>query len=208
MGASATFPIGDGLRAGAYADYFFFWAELGAKLEHTLAGGFLVTEGWLGVEPGEFVPATAEVDPNLSFGLPRQPALRGVARGRMTLNLRTEGWWLYNRLTLTGRVRTTPELDPFRDAVLDAELALEEAFAPMRSLVRWGPERRRQLWVYAELSVEAEARAGLIDFRPSVGLIAEEIADGITLNLDIYRSFRDSPRLEGFGGLIFLWWSP
>lgn len=206
MGFDALFPLTDALEAGAYLDFFYFWADMGAKLRYTVLGGFLVAEGSLGVEPGALVPADVP-DPEAPLDeLSRRPALRGVARGRLTLNLRDERFWLYDRLTLTGRVRTFAELDPYRAARLDEELSVENALAPMVQIARWGEASR--LWAYAELTVEAEARAGLLDLRPSVGLIAEELLEGLTLDLDLYRSFREGTRLEGFGVLLFVWWTP
>lgn len=206
VGVDALFPVGDGFEAGAYLDYFYYWADLGAKVRYTLLDGFLVAEGWLGVEPGEFVSADVADPQGPLSDLPRQAGLRGVARGRLTLNLRNDLFWLYNRLTVAGRVRSFAELDPFRAARLDTELSVEEAFAPMLRVASWGEESR--LWMYGELTVEAEAHFGLLDLRPSAGLIAEEILDGVTVNLDIYRSFREGTRLEGFGALVFVWWSP
>ncbi|MBI4819559.1 MAG: hypothetical protein HY791_25020 [Deltaproteobacteria bacterium] len=193
------------LRAGAYSSYAYYWAELGAQLEARYFGGLLVTTGWLGVEPGELIRAEdvpAAADPTISW--PRRAALRGVARARAELNLRGELLWLYERLTVEGRVRTFEEYDPYRDVRLSTELTIESATAPMfRALSCWDIS----VWIYAELTAQAGVDVGLLELKPSGGLIVEELFAGFTFNLDVYHSLRDGP-IGGPGALLYVWWRP
>lgn len=171
----------------------------------TYLDGFLIGEVGVGLEPGDFVRAEErppEGDDRIG-DLPRQEGLRAVLRARLTTNFRIQRLWLYNRLTVEARTRTFEEFDPFRDATFQHELSVEEAFAPMFRLARW--DRFSQLWLYAEITVSGEVRFGLLDLRPSAGIIVEELFDGVTVNLDLYYSLRDSERVGGPGVLLFVW---
>ncbi len=199
LGAEALLPVSEDLALGAYLNYFYFWAEMGAKLEWRYLGGFLVSALQVGVEPGDYIRTDR---PTLDDG--RRPGFRAVARGRVELNWRFWRLWIYNRLTVEGRLRTFEERDPFRDAILGAELSFEEAFAPL--FLVWRFSQRSAIWAYAEITVAAEVRFGLLDLRPSAGLILEEIWNGLTINLDVYRSLRDDSPVGGWGSLVFVWW--
>jgi hypothetical protein len=177
----------------------YHWGEMGARLEHRYGGGLHVANAWLGVEPGNYIRSSSAEDV-------RQPGLRGVLRLRSELNLRVDWWWIYNRLTFEGRLRTFEERDPFRDAILGTEIAIEEAFAPLVRVLSWG--ERSMLWLYAEITVAAEARFGVLDLRPSAGIIVEELLDGVTVDVDFYRSLRDDSPIGGYGVLVFVWWRP
>ena len=194
LGAEALFPIDEALRAGAYLSYYYYWAELGARAEGRWLGGFAVASGWLGVEPGEFLRD--------GEGDAREPGLRGLARGRLELNYRPDWLWLYSRSTVEGRLRTFTEYDPYRDAVLGPELSFEQALAPLARVLELGDAK---LWLYVEGTVAVEVSAGLLDLRPSAGLIAEQLFRGVTVNLDLYYGLREGP-LFGPGALLFVWW--
>jgi len=184
------------LRAGAYLNYAYYWGEMGAKLEWRYLDGFIVAGLSLGVEPGDFIPEASD-------RTSRKPGLRGLAKLRININYRHEWLWIYSRSTVVGRVRTFAEYDPFRAAVLGHELSAEQALAPMFRLFEYGEGSR--LWVYVEGTIEGELSAGLLDVRPSAGLIYESVLPGVTLNVDVYRSFKAGPR-EGWGALAFVWW--
>jgi hypothetical protein len=195
-GGELLFDVAPDLRVGPFLNYAFYWAEAGGKLEWRYLDGLLIGGLSLGAEPGAFIRAT-------TIGDERELGVRALARARLELNLKLERVWLYNRFTAEGRLRSFAERDPYRDAILDRELSIEEAIAPLVAVARFS--ETSALWVYAELTVATEATFGLLDLRPSAGLIAEEIIDGVTLDLDFYYSLRDGP-IRGFGVLLFLWW--
>lgn len=196
VGAEALYDLAESVALGAFLSYAYYWAEMGAKLEWRYLGGFLVGGLWLGLEPGDFIPKGQEGDS-------RKPGLRGLCRGRLELNFKLERLWVYDRLTIEGRVRAFEERDPYRDAELGTELSVEEAIAPLFRIAGWGD--RSALWIYAELTTAFEVDAGLLDFRPSGGLIVEEMLPGVTIDLDLYHSLR-SGSLRGWGSLVFVWW--
>jgi hypothetical protein len=198
IGAEALLPIAEQWSLGGFLSYDYYWAEMGSKLEWRYLGGFLIGGVWLGVEPGDYLPARAATDA-------RKPGLRGLLRARLEFNLKLERVWLYNRATVEGRVRTFEEHDPYRDAILGTELSFEEALAPLVKLFGWGPSTG--LWVYAEITVAAEPSFGLLDARPSAGVILENLAPGLTVDVDVYRSLREGP-IHGNGVLVFVWWRP
>ncbi len=217
LGAEAVFDLGLDhpdleVSAGASLAWAYYWAELGPKLEARWLDGFLVGQLWLGVEPGDFIrcpeggcPAPGPNGAAAREALvdaPRRPGLRGLVRSRLELNLRRGDWWLYSRSTLEARLRSFTEYDPFRDVVLGTELSGEQAVAPLYRLVRLDGDRG--LWAYAEWTVAAELRAGILDARPSVGVIWET-GGGVTIDLDLYYGLREG-RLGGPGALVFFWW--
>lgn len=197
VGGEALFPLAGDLSLGAYLNYFFYWGEMGAKAEWRYLDGFLVAGLWAGVEPGEFIRSDTSGDG-------RDPGLRGVARLRLELNYRIAWLWLYNRATAEGRVRTFEERDPYRDAILGSELSFEEAFAPLIRVFSWS--ERSAAWLYAELTVAGEVRFGLLDLRPSAGVIVEDVLPGVTFDLDLYYSLRKASAVGGFGALFLVWW--
>jgi hypothetical protein len=200
IGAEALFTLDDEgtIRAGPYAQYAFYWAELGAKIQGKVARGLLVGGLSLGAEPGVFI-RSEELDES------RTPGIRAVARARAELNLRSERVWLYSRSTAVGRLRSFEERDPHRDVVLDRELSGEEALALLVAPHRFG--ERGAVWVYAEWTIAGAIDVGLLDNRPSVGAIVEDLWPGFTFDLDLYYSLREGA-LEGFGVLLYVWWRP
>lgn len=197
IGGEGMLPLTDTLSAGAYLNYMYFWGEMGARLEHRYKGGLHVANAWLGVEPGNFIRSSRSDDV-------REPGFRALLKLRSELNLRVDWWWIYNRVTLEGRLRTFEERDPFRDAILRQELSFEEAFAPLFRVLSWGD--KSMLWLYAEITVAAEVQFGLLDLRPSAGVILEELFEGVTVDVDFYRSLRDDSPIGGYGVLVFVWW--
>lgn len=193
LGGEALFQLDERYYLGPYAQYSFYWAELGAKLEARFGGRFVTGGLWLGIEPGFYVRATSP-DPD-----ERSAGLRGVARARIEVNLRGESLWLYSRSTAEGRLRSFAERDPYRDAVFDQELSAEQALA---FLVAPLPN----FWLYLEGTVAAAVDVGLLDLRPSAGIVLEA-SPSWTFDLDFYYSLREGP-LEGFGVLLFVWWRP
>lgn len=199
-GAEVLFPLSEdrSWAAGPYASYAFYWAELGAKLQARAAGGLLTGSLWLGGEPGFFIPAEAQSDD-------RRGGARALARARVELNLRSDRFWLYCRSTAEARARSFAERDPYRDAVFDRELSGEQALAVMFSPLRFGPDGA--LWVYVEGTIGGAVEQGLLDLRPSSGLVLEAPWSGWTFNADLYWSLREGA-LNGLGALFFVWWRP
>ena len=195
LGIDGLLPLSESLKAGMSFSYFYYWAELGTKLQWRYLDGFLVADLQLAAEPGDFIRSSDRSR--------RVPGLRGMVRGRLEMNLRTDAFWLYTRSTAVGRVRTFEEYDPFIDVVLDNELTVEQAIAPMLHLFSSGDDTK--LWLYVEGTVVAEVSRGLIEARPSVGMVYENLLDGFTINLDAYYGLKDGIT-EGFGLLLFAWW--
>ena len=134
----------------------------------------------------------------------REFAYRGTARSRLTINYRPSWYWLYSRSTVEGRVRNFVENDIFRDATLGTELSLEQATATLFRLYESDDES--SLWAYGEFTLLTEMNNGVLDIRPSGGLLYENLSPGLTLNLDIYYGLR-SGIMQGLGALVFLWWT-
>lgn len=199
LGAEALLALDDArtLGLGGYLQYFYYWAEFGPKFQHTYLGGFLRTSVKLGLEPGDFIRSEDRASER------RRPGLRAVAKTRLEVNYRPDWLWIYSRSTLEARVRTFEEYDPYRDATLRHELAFEQALAPLFRVLEHGDDGR--IWLYVEGTVLVEASAGLLDLRPSGGVIWENPIEGVTFDLDVYRGLRKGP-LEGWGVLLFVWW--
>ena len=207
IGAEAGWDLAPGWSSGGYLNYYYYWAEAGGWLRQTLLQGFMINTLSLGVEPGEYVHA----DDGLTLldardNPPRRAGFRSVLRARSQLNFRPGWYWLYNRFTVEGRLRTFEELDPFRDGQFQTELTVEEAFAPMLRLATWS--RGGALWAYTEITVSAEVSFGLLDLRPSAGVIIENLVPGLIINLDAYYGLRQDSAVEGFGVLAYVWWWP
>jgi hypothetical protein len=197
VGASASYEVSDesAWRLGGYLNYYYYWIDAGLKADWEYLGRFLYFENWLGFEPGQFVFDGETSDRDLGF--------RGVARSRLTVNYRPSWYWLYSRSTVEGRLRNFTENDIYRDVTLRNELTLEQATAALFRIHEF--EDKASLWAYAETTVLVEASKGLLDLRPSGGLMYENIIPGLTLNLDAYYGLKDGI-LRGFGALLFMWW--
>ena len=197
VGASITSQFDDShWSVGGYANYFYYWVDAGVKLDWKYLDGFLYFENWLGFEPGLFV-FSGETEK-------REFAYRGTARSRLTVNYRPSWYWLYSRSTVEGRLRSFVENDIFRDAILKHELSLEQATATLFLLHK--SEEDSSLWAYGEFTFVTELSNGVLDLRPSGGLLYENISPGLTLVLDIYYGLRPGI-MEGLGALIFVWWT-
>ena len=197
IGASATQKLAEDSNwsLGGYLNYYYYWVDAGVKLDWKYLGGFLYFENWLGFEPGQYVFEGETEDRNFGY--------RGNARTRMTINYRPSWYWLYSRTTVEGRLRNFTENDIYRDAVLKEELSFEQATAGLFRLADFGDQS--SLWAYGELTFLTEASAGILDVRPSGGLMYENVVPGLTLDLDIYYGLREGV-MKGLGALIFVWW--
>ncbi len=198
-------PVG-GLEIGGGLDVYFYWYEAQLRAREVIYGGFLILNGTLAWEPGWFVPADAlkPGDP----ATPRRFSSRPLARGRIELNLRDDLLWLYVRNTGLARHRRLDEYDPFRDQRFrrGLELSGEHSAALM---VSPSGGAARKVWLYAEITLEASVGAGVgwIDRLPRGGVIVEQLASGLSLDLDLYHSLMDN-KLGGTGSLLVLWWQP
>ena len=200
-GVTATLPWDLGaLSVGPAVGLYYYWYELDLFAQKTVLGGFLIASGWVGWEPGWFIHAEDADDPDR----PRAWGPRALARGRLELNLRNDHAWLYSRSTGLFRHRSFAEYDPYRGAVLDTEWSGEESIAVLGCPWRQGP---RHWWLYAELTLEAETHVGWLERMPRAGLLVEELAPGVTVDLDGYWSLMDAP-VGGPGVLGVIWWSP
>lgn len=197
-GVTITLPVDFGpIAAGPAFGLYYYWYELDLFVQKTVLGGFFVGSGWVGWEPGWFIPAD---DPEGS----RVWGPRALARARVEFNLRNDHFWVYTRSTGVFRDRAFPEYDPYRGAVLDTEWSGEQSVALLACPIRQG---ERRWWLYAELTLEAEAEAGWLERMPRAGLIVEQLVPGVTIDLDVYYSLMGPP-LGGLGVLGVVWWSP
>ena len=197
LGGAATYQLSDesNWAGGMYLNYYYYWFEAGLKLDWEYLGRFLYFENSVGVEPGKFIHA-GETD-NRDFGW------RGVARSRLTVNYRPSWYWLYSRSTVEGRLRNFTENDIYRGAILSSELSFEQAIATLFRVYSYG--ENASIRAYAEMTTLAEASAGLLDLRPSGGIMYENILDGVTLNTDVYYGLQEGT-LGGLGVLFLVWW--
>ena len=187
----------EGVDVGPSLGVYFFWYELDAAVRKVWLGGLFVTSAWVGVEPGWFIPSD-DAARRRTFGM------RGLARTRLEINLRNDWVWLYSRTTPLVRLRQFEEYDPFRDQILNTEWAIEQSVALMGSPVH---RDDRRLWIYAEITLEAEKTVGWLDILPRGGILVENLVPHLSFDLDVYYSLMDN-KLGGLGGLLVVWWNP
>lgn len=189
----------EGLQVGPGLDVYFYWYEVDLRARGVVYGGFLVLNGWAGIEPGWFKRAD---DPDA----PRQFAPRALGRARLEVNVRNDLLWLYVRNTGWTRHRGFDEYDPFRDQVFPAglELSGEHSTALM---VSPSGSAERKVWLYGEITLEASQGVGWLDRLPRGGVILEKLTPTISMDFDFYWSLMDN-NVGGPGGLFVLVWTP
>ncbi len=187
------------LNVGPGLDVYFYWYNIDFRARGVVYGGFLVLNGWAGVEPGWFKRADDR-------GGPRQFELRPLARARVEVNLRNDWVWLYLRNTGWTRYRSAAEFDPFRDQVFarGAELSGEHSTALMFSP---SGSAERKLWIYGEITLEASVDVGWLDRLPRAGVLVEKLSPTVSIDLDAYWSLMANA-VGGPGGLVVVWWTP
>ena len=186
------------VEVGPYGGVYFYWYEASFMAQEVVLGGFLVLTGQGGVEPGWFFSAD---DPDAG----RRFAVHPLGRGRIELNMRDDHFWLYSRSTGLYRRRSFAEHDPYRgaDFGLD-EWSVEQSVALMGCLARQG---ERRWWLYFEGTLEAAVGVGWLDRMPRAGVLVEQLAPRISVDLDLYWSLMDTA-VGGPGALFGLWWAP
>ncbi|MFZ5475461.1 MAG: hypothetical protein ACOZNI_01695 [Myxococcota bacterium] len=185
------------VEVGPTADVYFYWYELDVKLRKQILGGFLIPWVQVGWEPGWFIPAS---DPTGE----RTWSPHLIGRAGLVMNLRNDKWWLYEKVVGTTRDRRMREWDPYKAAELGDELSVRNDLALMYAVSR---QDERVWWVYAELTVEAEREWGWLQKQPRVGLLVEEIAPHLSVDLDLNWSLMDTA-IGGPGVLGVVWWAP
>ena len=188
-----TAPLGEsGLRAGPYASYLVYSAEVGGSLGWATDPAWLEAHVDLGFEPGFFLEVGDES---------RELRWRAVVRGQVNLNLQLRDVWIYARSTALYRFRNFEEDDVFQKLRLRHELSFEQAVAPIFRLAGLAPGPA--LWVYPEYTIGV-IEGELQPHRASVGAILERWpSEAVMLNLDLFWSF--VPGLDG-PGAILAWW--
>ncbi len=171
---------------------FGFYAQFRTEPE------WLVSSLQIGVEPGLYLFAGQST---------RKFDLRKFVRSKTEVTLEGNGLRFYSRTILLYRGRNFLEDDRFQGVLLDSELAIEQALAPMFLVERHNFDSLVcSYWGYVEYTVGAIRGAGTRPNRISGGVVAENWPfRAVTVNLDLFFSFLPEPH-HGLGSILLLWW--